>query len=437
MHWSHPEHPGRRVRLAYCLNLHPAETLEETVAGIRAVTLPLRDRLAPGARFGVGLYLPHKVAAPLAAPDGARALEGFAAFLADEDLDPFTFNAFPYGGFHAGGLKERVFRPTWAEPERLAFTLAVARVAAALARRAEDLAPPAHVSISTHSGAFGADATEELLRACAAGLARAAASLAALEQEGGPRVVLALEPEPRASANDLGQLARFLARVRGEGDAERWGIETLAAETALAPETLRRTLARHLGTCLDACHAAVEFEDPPAAFAADAPLGPLGKLQFSSALALRDPGRSAAARSRLLALDEPRYLHQVTGRLPGDPAGLLRVADLGELAQALDGGASDWERCDEWRCHFHVPVDLAALGDTGLGTTRAVADRILRRALADPGGWGTRELHLEIETYTWDILPGAARGAGGLVDGLEREYRHVIEVLEQAGWHPG
>jgi len=70
----------------------------------------------------------------------------------------------------------------------------------------------------------------------------------------------------------------------------------------------------------------------------------------------------------------------------------------------------------------------------GLTTTRAYADRLLTDALASPTLWGTRDLHVEIETYTWDILPGRARGGGELVDGLEREYRHVIGLLETAGW---
>ena len=41
-----------------------------------------------------------------------------------------------------------------------------------------------------------------------------------------------------------------------------------------------------------------------------------------------DPAREHDARAALLALDEPRYLHQVTGRSPN---GLVRVRDLGEL----------------------------------------------------------------------------------------------------------
>ena len=63
-------------------------------------------------------------------------------------------------------------------------------------------------------------------------------------------------------------------------------------------------------------------------------------------------------------------------------------------------------------------------------------DKQVVTALARPESWGTQELHVEIETYTWDILPRAARGPGELVDGLEREYAHVLARLDGAGWKP-
>jgi hypothetical protein len=59
---------------------------------------------------------------------------------------------------------------------------------------------------------------------------------------------------------------------------------------------------------------------------------------------------------------------------------------------------------------------------------------VLDAVLARRDAWGTPELHVELETYTWSILPDATRGAGALVDGLEREYAHLIGRLERAGW---
>ena len=409
MLWRHPAHPGRAVRLAYCLNLHPGETAAEVLEGMRRVTLPLRERIAPGREFGVGMYVPARAAAELAAGGDNPWRDRLAGFLNEHGLDPFTWNAFPYGGFHQAGLKERVFRPTWADPERLVYTVHVAALAVALAGEPTE---GRHLSISTHTGAHSSQVGEVDLDLAERALTTAALGLAGEERETGWRTVLSLEAEPRANANDTTELAALRARLAGHAPAE--------------------VLDRHLGTCLDACHAAVEFETAEGAMAnATAGGAPLGKLQHTSALALRDPGANPAARERLLALDEPVFLHQVTGRGPG---GLLRAGDLPELAAALDADADRWLACDEWRCHFHVPVDLGAVG--GLGTTRAAADALLAAALSSPDRWGTDELHVEIETYTWDVLPGEARGPGELVDGLEREYRHALALLGRAGWEP-
>src|SRR5258705_1862863 len=277
MLWSHPDHPRARVRLAYCLNVHAAEDLAQLLAGIRDVTLPLRDRLARGDEsFGAGIYLPAQLARHLAGERGAGDLARLADLVARSRLDPFTYNAFPAGGFHADGLKAAVFKPTWMEEERVRFTLDVAHVAAHLARVAAG-SPRSHVSISTHTGAFGADVRgEDDVRACARDLARAAAGLAAIEQRTGVRIVLSLEAEPRALCGDSASLARFLSSL-----PER--CEGAATEPVLA---------RHVGACLDACHSPVEFDDAAAAFGLATAAGPPGKRQFSSAAPPPDPAAS-------------------------------------------------------------------------------------------------------------------------------------------------
>lgn len=425
MLWIHDEHPGRAVRLAYCMNLHPAEDVEGMLRGIRRITLPLRDRLAQGAPFGVGMWLAGSVAAHLSSAAGAEELCALGEFLRDEALDPFTFNAFPFGGFHRDGLKADVYRPTWMEDERKDYSLQVAQCARSLTAAVGRDPRTGHLSISTHPGLFAEwiKGKEDLVD-CARNMARTAAGLARIEEDGGPRIILSLEAEPRANSGDTRELAGFLAFARAEG------VRLLEEEADCDRERAALIMPRHLGVCLDACHAAVEFEDPGRALARVTAGGPMGKLQFSSALSLRNPGSSAEARAQLLAMDEPRYLHQVTGRCGAE---FLRCNDLPDLAQALESDGSPWLDCDEWRCHFHVPVDLDRVG-AGLSTTIRHADEITNTLLAAPEDWSTAELHVEIETYTWDVLPGAARGSGALVDGLEREYGHVIDLLETAGW---
>lgn len=424
MRFEHPDLPGRGVRLAYCLNLHPAEDLEGVLGGVDQYTLPLAARMGVEDGFGLGSWLAASVAMTLGVGEG---IDEYLSFLADARLDPFTYNAFPYGGFHRDGLKAGVFRPTWQETLRVAFTASVAGVAARAwehcGRRSS------HVSISTHPGKYGAEVKGRRdLEICADNFARTAGLFARIERETGCRIILSIEAEPRASAGTTQEVAELIALV-----GERAGA-VLSEEQSVDPNQVAEIIRRHLGTCLDACHAAVEFEHPQDAFLAATREGsPLGKLQFSSALEVGDPQGNAVARERLLALDEPVYLHQVTARTP---EGLLRASDLPEVRDAWAAEDPGWRSAAPWRCHFHVPVDLDAVGaeSGGLGTTRDYADELLAIALGDPDRWGTEELHLEIETYTWDVMPGEARGEGSLVDALEREYGHVEGVLARSGW---
>ncbi|HIG12732.1 MAG: metabolite traffic protein EboE [bacterium] len=409
MRFHHPAHPGSSLRLGYCMNLHAGETLSEVIAGVRAISLPLSRRLGGTEPFGVGVYLPAALAASLAGEGGREMRKRLAREFSEGNLAPFTFNAFPFGDFHRAGLKRQVFEPTWTSDERLAYTLDVALIAAELNAGSEEL-----VTISTHCGRFGPWQAGEFEEA-AARFEKLILELAGLAQAGTATVAMALEAEPRSVAGTT-RAARDLVAALYEELEHRVGSDLLR---------------RHLGLCLDTCHSAVEFEEPDEAVDLALAAG-LSKLQFSSAIRLKQPGSRAAARGQLLGLDEPLYLHQTTGRGAG---GLLRVDDLGDLASAA---ASDpaWLGCEEWRTHFHVPVDLARLGEEGLETTRDHADALLLRLLQQPEAWGRPELQVEIETYTWDILPGVLCGPGALVDGLAREYEHVIALLARAGWTP-
>ncbi|MEL6905533.1 MAG: metabolite traffic protein EboE, partial [Planctomycetota bacterium] len=342
---SDPAHAGRVVRLGYCLNLHPSETLDDVRAAIEGTVAPLRARLAPDGSFGVGLYLGAGPAHELVTDP--TALAGFATLLESHGVDPFTFNAFPIGGFQEDGLKERVYAPDWTTDERLRYTIEVARAAAALVPRGRV------VSISTHPGAYGPTVTDRsMLRRAGEQLGRAVKELARLEAGRGVRIVLSLEAEPDASARNTRAVAETLVF------AHLVGGRVLQDELQKTPDEAAALMRRHLGVCLDACHSAVEFEDAEDAVALAADPGPLGKIQFSSALRLENPGDAPAERAGLLDLDEPRFLHQVTGIGvdPERPRGFAHLPDLPALKERVEAGDGAWLGAGEWRCHFHVPI---------------------------------------------------------------------------------
>jgi hypothetical protein len=115
---------------------------------------------------------------------------------------------------------------------------------------------------------------------------------------------------------------------------------------------------------------------------------------------------------------EPRFLHQTRARTS---EGVVGVDDLDE---ALAGGLP---REHEWRVHFHVPVHL----DDGR-TTQPQLRELLASLL---GGSAARTRHLELETYTWDVLPGALRPKddAALVAALARELGWLTRELEDLG----
>jgi hypothetical protein len=109
------------------------------------------------------------------------------------------------------------------------------------------------------------------------------------------------------------------------------------------------------------------------------------------------------------------YLHQVVER-QGDR--LVRYLDL---PAALEAVAHDGAGAREWRIHFHVPLFREELGPfaSTQDYLRGVLG-LLRREAYTP--------HLEVETYTWDVLPEAYRREDIAV-AVARELRWVLGEL--------
>src|SRR6185312_7807766 len=178
-----------------------------------------------------------------------------------------------------------------------------------------------------------------------------------------------------------------------------------------------RLLREHIGLCFDVCHQAVEFEDIARSIAAIDRAGiRINKMQISCAIQVEKPSASRAALQALRRYFEPRYLHHTFARLSDGT--IVHAEDLTE--SLLDAPPAGFADADQWRIHFHVPVDAESLGP--LGTTKgAVAEAI---AAVAPLSYAP---HLELETYTWEVLPGAE--GINLVDGLCRELRAVHALL--------
>ena len=369
--------------LGYCTNIHPGESWNEVSANLERYLPQVKRRVCPDAPFGVGLRLSAAAARSLRTPD---TLAQFAGFLHANDLYVFTINGFPYGPFHGTPVKANVYLPDWRDNARLEYTNQLADLMAAL------LPPGSEVgSISTVPGAFKRNAaTRDAVAQIADGLIRHVAHLVDVERDTGRRIVLALEPEPCCLLETVDETVAFFDRHLYSKRA----AATLASLAGFEPHEAEHALRRHIGVCLDVCHAAVEFEDPANCFRAFAGAGiPIAKMQVTAGL--RIPRVTPDAVAALQRLDEPVYLHQVVERGSG---ALRRYVDIDAAC-----AAGTWRDGDcEWRVHFHVPVFLEQLEESS-STQPFVREMLaLHRQQA-------RTPHLEVETYTWSVLPARAR----------------------------
>lgn len=390
--------------LTYCTNIHPGESLEEVRGNLERYTLEVKQKIAPDRPFGVGLRLSARAAGKLAEP---AELESFREFMRANGLYVFTFNGFPYGPFHGTPVKGEVYLPDWTDDARLAYTDQLADILAALLP--DD--PEITGTISTVPGAFRERVrSESEVRAMAAMVARHAAHLYRVEDATGKRIALALEPEPCCYLELAEEAIGFIREQLWRADA----LQAFRKLTGLRGDAAEDFVRERVGVCFDTCHSAVEYEECEASVRSLQRAGVrIAKAQVTAGLQVDFGGAGDGARVEALrAFADAVYLHQVVEKR-GDT--LTRHVDL---PQALES----WERKrlpEECRIHFHVPVFREELGPFR-GTQGFVAEflRLVREEPITP--------HMELETYTWDVLPAEYRRES-IVDAVAGELQWVLD----------
>ena len=395
---------GEHFHLTYCSNIHAGHTWPE-VSDALASTLPsVRQGLNLDGPLAIGLRLSAEAAESLEEPAN---LEAFLGFLRRGNYYVLTINGFPYGAFHGERVKERVYLPDWRDPARLEYTNRLARLMARFLEGHDGI----EGSVSTVPGAFRPDiATEHDATQVAEGVLRHAVTLVGLQRQTGKTVTLALEPEPACFLETLDDVIPFFIDRLFNPDL----VDRISRETGVAMTV--SDVRRHVGICLDACHMAVEFERPGDTIRRLAAAGiRICKVQLSSALRLTSEGGPPNYRA-LERFADDTYLHQVVQR---DGGTLTRHIDLPEaLAAARVAPGPD---AAEWRVHFHVPIFLAQLN--AFGTTQPdLIDllHLLREGEVCP--------YLEVETYTWDVLPPEYRNVD-VSTAIVRELNWVRTTL--------
>jgi hypothetical protein len=391
------------VHLTYCTNIHAGESWPEAQASLREHLPLIKARVSPQAPLAVGLRVAASASEALRDEAAMRALEE----LLGDDYYVFTFNGFPYGAFHGQPVKDGAYRPDWAQAERLSYTNDLARL---LAR----LLPEGQVgSISTVPCTFkpwltDASTRDQTIDACTRNLIAHAAMLWRLREEAGKTIVLALEPEPFCWLETIAETVSYFHEELYSDTA----IARMVELTGLSAADAETALRLHLGVCYDVCHAAVEYEDAAASIGALQRAGiPIAKAQLSSALRIVSLDADSAA--AISEFSEPVYLHQTMQRRGTD---IVRYVDLAPALAARESAMGS-----EWRSHFHVPIFLESMEK--FGTTQAFLKEVLALQARAPF-----TSQLEVETYTWDVLPQQYRGLA-VSDAIARELNWVVDTL--------
>ena len=389
------------VHLTYCTNIHAGQSWQDIRASLDEYVPAIKSIVAQSQPMGIGLRLSGEAAAVARQPE---ALASFRDQLSALGAYVFTINAFPFGPFHGVRVKEDVYLPDWRDRERVAFTANSAAVLAGI------LPDGIEGSISTVPGAFKPNGrSSEAVAAMARNLMMAVADLVDLKRRTGKHIALALEPEPCCFLETTDESIAFFEGALLKPET----LDMLGGITGVGRSEAEILLRRHLGICYDVCHGSVEYEDTVAALDRLLAAGiAIPKIQLSAAM--RIPAMTKGLIDAVMRYNDGVYLHQSIVR-SGD--NLSRHVDLPDAVTAFGEGQAD----GEWRIHCHVPVFLADLGEISSTRSDLVATLAALRQR-------TRSSHLEVETYTWDVLPDNIRTGSKSAD-IAREIAFCRQEL--------
>ncbi|MBO3458965.1 metabolite traffic protein EboE [Aetokthonos hydrillicola Thurmond2011] len=397
----------KNLHLTYCTNIHPGEEWSQVFTNLKRYIPELKARLTTDKPFGIGLRLADVATRELLQ---GNTLAEFQLWLKVHNLYVFTLNGFPYGGFHGQVVKDQVYAPDWSKQERLDYTLRLVDILAKLLPAGMD------GSISTLPLSYKPWLQEnQTLRKSIANtaslhIAQVVAQMVRIRIDTEKLLHLDLEPEPDGLIENAAEVVDYfethLLPIGGSYLAEHLAIPLEAAQTLLR---------EHVRICYDTCHFAVGYEDPVSVFREfQAAQIQIGKIQISAALRVNIPSNikeRTQIKERLQDFAESTYLHQVVAR---DRNGqLLHYPDL-EIALPNLEHTTD----SEWRIHFHVPIFihdyqlLQSTQDDIVTMLQLVRSHNISK-------------HLEIETYTWDVLPQQMKL--DLLASIEREYDWILK----------
>ncbi len=401
---------GQGYHLSYCTNIHPGETWAEVFESLQTYVLPIKAQLSPDKPFGIGLRLSDQASRDILTQNY---LTSFKTWLQQNGLYVFTMNGFPFGGFHGQVVKDAVHQPDWTTTARLEYTQRLSRILAELIPEGQE----GGISTSplSYKPWLGNDAakTEQVFEQATAHLAMLVESLYHLQRETRKIIHIDIEPEPDGLLENSTEFINYYKKRLLPAT-----IDYLGKQLGLSPEQAEQIVKNHIQLCYDVCHFALAYEEPQTVFnqLAEADIR-IGKIQISAALKAPLETINQADREKIKEVFHPfvesTYLHQVL--VKNRDGSIVQYPDLPPALEHIQEAEAI-----EWRTHFHVPIFV-----NRFSLLQSTQDEIVKTLQLLNGRPVTK--HLEVETYTWGVLPPELKQELGA--SIERELAWVLEQM--------
>jgi hypothetical protein len=397
--------------LTYCTNIHPGESWKDVFSNLKTFVPKIKTRLTSSKAYGIGLRLSEQAAVELL--QGARIKE-FKAWLAENGCYVMTINGFPYGNFHNTCVKEQVYAPDWSTKERRDYSLHLTKILS-------ELTPDHHesgfsTSPLTYKAWVNTNKSEaEILHQSSIFICDVIADMARIYAESDKFIHIDIEPEPDCLIETIPEAIKFFQK-----SLIPIGVPYLAKQMKISHEQAEEYIFRHAQLCYDVCHSNVEYEDPAFVYKSLAESNiKIGKIQLSAALkchVAHDKQSIKKLQQYLSQFQDPVYLHQVIAHY--EDGHYEHFKDLNLAIKQMDA-----KELDEMRIHYHVPLflDHYQMLESTQNQLRT-ALKLLKNNKATH--------QLEIETYTFDVLPKEMKL--DIISSIEREYKWVLDQFESA-----
>ncbi len=372
--------------LTYCTNIHAGRNWTEDLEALRKNFPVIKSTVAPDQLMGLGLRLSNEASLELI---NEIPLANFKEWLDANGAYVYTMNGFPYGEFHNTVVKEDVHTPDWTTDERKAYSLRLFKILEAILPEGME----GGISTSPLSYRHWFKTPDDLAAAtytATKNMIEVVKELIHVYQKTNVVMHLDIEPEPDGILETGREFIDWFERV-----FLKLGIPEIENSFNVSADEAEVLLKQHLTLCYDVCHFAIGFENHAEVVRELELKGiKVGKIQISAALhADIDKGsdKRKIIKQAFGAFNEPTYLHQVVA-LKKD-GGLLRYRDLTPALADFDN-----PEAMQWRAHFHVPISIREIG--AVSSTQNDIIEVLNIQKSKPF-----TQHLEVETYTWEVLP--------------------------------